>query len=206
MDRLKAQENQSEIRTLRKLLQSAPKGTKKEREWQLVENALFAQMDETVASETVASVNYIRLLKPFRKIQRFFPQRIPALGYALSLIVILTVGIFFWQRVHTSDTLKYSRILGQRGEVSFSQSGYSGFDKNKAGITDEDRSTTSDNQPALYKNQVFETGRNATLVVQIDRKSHFILSEMSKLTVRNASLKKIVFFLHKGESMLGKQT
>jgi tetratricopeptide (TPR) repeat protein len=188
MDRLKAQENQSEIRKLRQLLQSTPRETKQEREWKLLENALFVQLDEVAIPANRKKESLL-----FRNIQRILPQRITAIGYAVSLIILLVIGIFFWESVNTPDNLKYSRILGLKGEVSFDQNRYSKFDNSKVTITDKDK------QPALYTNQVFETGRKATLIVQIDKKSHFILSEMSKLTVRNANMKNIVFFLHKGE-------
>lgn len=191
MDRLKAQENQAEIRKLRELLRSVPQREKKEHEWQLLENTLFARLDKGETIKTRKTDFFI-----FHPFQRLFQGNMAPLGLTGALVLLITVGLLFKQFQFSSDNLKFSRVIGIEGEVILHTQDGSG----KEIIARQDEIDKSRNiSSGLDKNQVLETGNNATLVVQIDRESHFILSQKSKLTVRDATTKSIVLYLHKGE-------
>lgn len=178
---LQNQEKQLEIQKLHKILQNVPKETKQEYEWQLLENDIFARMED-------AALQKRRKLFPMR-IAPFLPKNIPALAAAASLIIALGVGTFLSRNLFSPALLSESRILGIKGTVT-----YTNFDP--AELRNKELQTNQ--LPSLFKNQVLETAENATIIVQIDKGSSFILSEKSKLTINKANSRDIEFFLHKG--------
>lgn len=174
MINLNNQENHPEIRKLREILQSVPKETKQDNEWQLLENELFASMDEI---EKDVSKNSKML--SWRDIVPFLPGNISAIGAVATLIIILGFGIFYSGNLFSPKPLIHSRILGVKGNVTYKK-----LDIYKS--------------LPVYKNQIFETAVNATLIVQLDKGSNIILSEKTRLIVNKANSRDIELFINRG--------
>lgn len=179
MINLSNQEKQTEIISLRSLLRGVPAETKNEQEWQCLENAILADMDEI---EKKGRPNN-RLVSSFIPLPFSFRKAIPYC-VAASLISILGVGTFYSQKLNSPQPLVVSRILGSTGSVSFTQPELTG--------------SKQIHQSLLFNGQVLQTAQGATLIVRIDEGSSFILSEKTKLTVNKANSREIAFYLHTG--------
>ena len=172
MKRINHQEKQPEIRKLHELLRSVSIETKKEHEWQLLENSIIAHLEETEKGLTQKAEKPL-----FIPIFQLFPKKMVAMATVSCLVLLIGVGSFFYVNRFSPEPLIHSKILGLNGEVTFN-------------IPEQDH--------FLFKNQSFETKENATLIVLVDKGSNFILSEKSRLTINKADSKDIEFYLHKG--------
>ena len=190
MDRFESQENQADIRKLRRLLKSVPSVEKKEDEWQLLENDLFARLDR---GEQPHSDDRDHVFSKY--FAWLFQGGAPALRYAGAFVLLCVLGILFWNTVIVPDNLKYSRVIGLSGDVVL----HAEEDAAAADARREQLDFIGDKPAGLYKNQVIETGEDATLFVQIDQESHLVVSRESRLTVRKANTRNIELFLHHGE-------
>ena len=172
MNNLDQQEKQLEIQKLRELIHSIPIEAKKEYEWQLLENTIIAQLEDIEKGVPQKSEKPL-----FMPIAQLFPKKILAMATAACLALLIGVGSFFYADRFSPKPLVHSKILGANGDITFK---------------------TPEQDHLLFQNQSFETAENATLIVQIDKESNFILSEKSRLTINKANSRDIEFYLHKG--------
>lgn len=183
MSKLYNQEKSAEIQNLQRLLKSVPKETKPEHEWQVLENMLFARMDEMEQAHTLKSEKPSWRTVPVAPV---FSRRLAALGAAACIVLMLGAGSLYVASRSVSKSLAHSQILGIKGTVTYTTP------------TAETAGTPDQQPPILFRNQVFATEENATCIVRIDEKSCFLLSEKTKLTVNKADTRAIEFFLHTG--------
>jgi len=186
MDTLQKQEKQQEIQKLQKLLRSVSRESKKEHEWQVLENTILAQLDDLKKRAPSPKVTV------FAPITRFFPGSVPAFAAAAGLLIICIAGIFtISYRATHPKPLAGSRILGVQGAVTL---------KNISTDQTEPAGETSMTQqaPILFSRQELTTADNGSLMVQIDKGSSLLLSENSRLVAGTVNDRKIDLFLDQG--------
>jgi TolA-binding protein len=181
MDRFEKQEQSPSTQRLRSLVRLIPSAGKSESEWQVLENELFLRLEDRCK---VAMGKKPALEKSSRPLLR------PVLTTA-SIIVAVTTGLFTFQRalpVVTPAALPDSRVLLCSGTAS---------------VGDTSDSAISPISPRLMltrisKGQIFETGVDGGLIVQLDSGTAFSLEKNCRVRITEADTRAIVLHLEKG--------
>ncbi len=192
MKKLNNQETDPVVKGLQKLLSALTFKERSEQQWQVLENNLFAQLDEIESKSHPVKRWRYSFGFPFQF------GRGAVVATSITLCVVLLSTLFFGILPHTTAPLVESRILGVRGQVVVTDENASEVGFQQVTVAQHNLDTF-DKGAILKANQIIEASEQAKLVVQIDNQSHFILSENSKLTVRKANSREIELYLHRGE-------
>ncbi len=179
------QENNYEIKELRKMLKLIDTPSKTENEWKIFENELFSELDTLESTEK-------KKKKAFTW-PKLFTAPVRYGTFATLFIAALSVFIYngyqsenpkqlVAENKSQSVPLLDSKILNVHGEVSIEN-----------GTIETSQQTAS-----IHNGQILTTGNNASITVKLEKGTDFLLRDNSLLKIKKAVKDTVELFLEKG--------
>jgi tetratricopeptide (TPR) repeat protein len=192
MNKFEQQQRQQATQQLNSLLNAIPVPQKADNEWRVLQNELFARLEaEPSQRPRLASASRWESLLAAVWMR-------PALITAALVLIAVPVLIIQLNQGAAVKPLSSARILSCSSDVQVADAGGPGRLPTAASL----ELTT------IHKGQVFETGPNGTLTVQLDSGTAFNLSSNSRLRIAEADSLHIILHLERGGilSMVSKRT
>ncbi len=175
MKKLEQQNKDPEVTRMRELLKGVPRPTRSEREWTLMQNEVFARLDELQQEKARP-----RPIAPRKRI--WIPSA--AVSVAALVIAFIFSGSL---SVFKQPSPIASRVLSVAGTISYETDGSRGS-ISPGNLRDN----------PVFAGAVFETGESGSLTLQLDSATAVRLSSGTRLQVVAANSRNLDFRLDRG--------